>query len=114
MPDSVPENAAFPCALSVTDDVSITVGELLALQTSAPVTLVTGPVVPLEFEPLRTSPSTANAIAPVLRSTAAKPPVAVHGWVALAIPPTGFETPGAVIFPIMLLQTTTLLLVLVV
>ena len=112
-PDRVPENAAFPCALSATCDVSITVGELLALQTSAPVTFVTGPGVPLEFPPLRTSPSTANATEPVLRSTAAKPPLAVHGEPPLAIPPTGFETPGSLIFPFMVLQTTTLLLLLV-
>jgi hypothetical protein len=110
--DRVPENAAFPCALSVTDDVSTTVGELLALQTSAPATFVTGPGVPLAFPPLRTSPATVNVTAPVVRSTTAKPPTVVHGEVPLAIPPTGFEVPGAVITPFMVPQNTTLLLLL--
>jgi hypothetical protein len=108
--DSVPENEALPCALSATGDVSVTVGELLALQTSAPATFVTGPGVPLTLLPLITSPSTLNATSPVIRLTKAKPPVVVHGEVPLAIPPTGFEVPGAVITPVIVLQNTTLLL----
>jgi hypothetical protein len=108
--DSVPENEALPCALSVTGDVSVTVGELLALQTSAPVTFVTGPGVPLALPPLITSPSTLNATSPVMRLTKAKPPVVVHGELPLAIPPTGLETAGAVITPVMVFQNTTLLL----
>jgi hypothetical protein len=112
-PDSVPEKEASPCALSVTGELSITVGELLAPQTSAPATLVTGPGVPLEFPPLITRPSTANVTAPVVRSTNAKPLLAVHGDVPLAMPPTGFEVPGAVITPVIVLQNTTVLLLLV-
>jgi hypothetical protein len=110
---NVPENEALPCALSATDDVSTTVGELpLALQTSAPTTFVTGPGVPLALPPLMTNPSTWNATAPVLSSTKAKPPVVVHGDFPLSIPPTIFETNGAVITPLMALQNTTLLLIL--
>lgn len=108
--DSVPENEALPWALSVTDDVSLTVGELLALQTSAPATFVTGPGVPLALPPLITSPSTLNTTSPVVRLTKAKPPVVVHGELPLSMPPTGFEVPGAVITPFMLLHVTTLLL----
>lgn len=111
--DSVPENEASPCALSVTGDVSVTVGELAALHTSAPATFVTGPGVPLTLPPLITSPCTLKATSPVIRLTKAKPPVVVHGELPLAIPPTGFEVPGAVITPFMVLQNTTLLLPLV-
>jgi hypothetical protein len=111
---NVPEKEALPCALRATDVVSTTVGELpLALQTSAPTTFVTGPVVPLALPPLRTSPSTLYVTAPVLRSTKAKPPAVVHGDFPLSIPPTIFDTDGAVITPLMLFQNTTLLLALV-
>lgn len=113
-PDRVPENEALPCALSVTGDVSTTVGEVPPPQTSEPVTFVTGPGVPLESPPLITSPSTANVTAPVVRSTKAKPRLALQGEVPLAIPPTGFEVPGAVITPVIVLQNTTLLLLLLV
>lgn len=109
--DRVPENEALPCALSATGDVSVTVGELLALQTRAPATFVTGPGVPLALPPLSTSPSTLNTTSPVIRLTKAKPPVVVHGELPLSMPPTGFEVAGAVITPFMLLQDTTLLVV---
>jgi hypothetical protein len=103
-----PTNSAFPRASRGTAAVSTTACVLVpGLQTRVPLTLVTPSGVPLALPPTRTSPSTKNAISPVCRFTTALPSDVVQGNPPLAIPATGFETPGAVMTPTILCQCTT-------
>src|SRR5713101_1121919 len=93
--------------LSETGSVSRTVTVVVpALHTSVPATAVTGPGVPLELLPLRTSPSKSKNVAPLARFTCARPLRTDHGPAPAWIPPTGLSTPGAVITPAMFFQRT--------
>src|SRR5438477_1520042 len=77
------------------------------LQTKVPVTAVTGPGVPLELLPFRTSPSTSKNVSPFERFTLAWPLRTDQGPAPAWTPPTGLSTPGAVITPTMPFQRTT-------
>jgi hypothetical protein len=103
-----PVNRALPCRLSGTTGVSRIASALSpGLQTRVPVTAVIGPAVPLNIDPLITSPSTSKEAVPLPRSTVALPARAVHGNVPLLIWLTGLSTFTALITPAMPFQVTT-------
>src|SRR6185369_4246097 len=87
----MPEKRAFPWLSIGTSLVSssTSVWLLPALQTSVPVTVCTGPVVPLNVCPLITSPCTTKCTAPVLRFTRAWPARTDHANEALLTWPIG-------------------------
>src|ERR1700749_2734927 len=76
------------------------------LHTSVPLTAVIAPGVPLEFVPLRTSPSTSKDVYPFSRFTRARPLCTVQGPAPAWIVPTGLSTPGALMTPTILFQLT--------
>src|SRR5262245_3740990 len=113
----MPEKRASPTPSIGTSLVSssASLGPPPALQTTVPVTAVTGPGVPLKVCPLITSPCTSKLVLPVARSTRARPARTDHGNVPLLTLPTGLlmfsaasvvRSSGAVITPTMLLQRT--------
>src|SRR5262245_40752601 len=110
---SDPEKPALPRALRDTGGVSKTVSMLFplsvspALHTNVPITCVIGPGVPLNTVPLITSPWTWKNAAPLLRSTAAWPPLVVQANVPLSMSATGLSTFCAVMTPTMERQLAT-------
>src|SRR5437763_787810 len=108
IPEIWPAKRAFPCTFSETALVSSTAcAAVPALQTSVPVTALTGPGVPLELLPLSTRPSTSKKVVPSSRLTRACPLCTDHGPAPARMPATGLSTAGAVITPTMLFQRTT-------
>src|SRR5262245_38539819 len=85
----MPEKRALPCPSIETSLVSTSTSVWLpALQTSVPVTVCTGPAVPLETVPMITSPCTPKSTAPVSTFTRACPSRVDHANVAALTLPT--------------------------